>query len=1694
MRIPLLLFAVAFSVIGRLGADESKPAPFDLRDGDRVLFIGDTLLEREGNYGRLESRLHERFAERQFVVRNLAFSADTPAGISRASFDPAAKGFERVKEQLALVKPTVAFLGYGMAASLQEMTDRSGDVTLNADPARYGEAMSVEKFKAELAQLMDAIEASAPEREPSEIKITLGDTKPDAGKAPAIETKHDRVRFVLLAPLRHEDLRAQRPELPDPTTHNKLLEAYSKAIEELAKERGAIVVTAADLKLSAGKDPLTDNGIHLSERGYERWADAVLAALTKSDAKPANADKNRPAKNDDASKSATKKPAQSPAKNPLATEAGRSALREAVIRKNLLFFHRWRPENSTYLFGFRKHEQGRNAVEVPQFDTLVEAADAEIDKLKRPQIAESEAGASQGSSKAADKTIEKTTEKPSQKPAEKTAAASDKASDKNAETNSENPDEKSEAKTAKNSDKQVEKSEEKPPEKAAEKMSAKATEKTEKQSHKASEKGSEKPAAKVAEKKSSEPEAPKAAPQKVSPPPLRPLPEFTVAEGFKIELWAENPLLEKPIQMNWDARGRLWVATSNTYPQVNPEDVAASIAAAASGPAAGDDKIMILEDTDHDGLADKSTVFASGLLIPTGIAPDLEERQKDEPRRPAKPGEKTDARAPKTEVVSACYVGASTELLRLADTNGDGKADTRRIVLSGFGTEDTHHIIHTLHWGHDGRLYFNQSIYIHSHIETPWGVVRANSGAVLSYDPRSERVEVFDKGYVNSWGHQTDRWGQSFQTDGAGSTGVTWGIPGAMFAAYEGARRIFPSISPGSYPKMASLELISSPHFPEDWQGDAITNDFRAHRVVHFKIEDLSLAGDAQAGYVAKEQPDFIRTTDVSFRPIDVRLGPDGALYIADWSNPVINHGEVDFRDPRRDHYSGRIWRVTHADTPLVKWQSLLPKTNAQLLDSLLSESQWEKEQARRILSTRGEASVRAAFDAWTEQHPDAALEALWLSEAWDVFPGKFIDALAIDNVPQRRAATARSLGKWLGRYASRSWTREEMRQHFPRTENLNTLPLSMLEDHVREVEARLRQTLEAMSNDENPRVLLEVVRAVARTPSLRSADLVLKIGAKAGSDPFLDYAAWLSINELATHWTDAIANGAWKADGREAQLAWGLSAIDPAAASKAVSTLFADRTIAKDGAGPWIEIVGKAGGATELRRVMDQFVSGGFEKPAAIRALTAIADAARLRNVRPGAAAPDPNVNADLQKPGDIFEPDLRALQRAIADTDPKLQAAAARLAGLLKKQHAAEYIAALATSHEAEVRAAAFDALRDLGGQTALSFLGALIQPSQSLENRRAALAAIAQIKLDAAVVQAPDVLASIKDENTALETWRALLGVNGAANAFAVRMPKDLPAPVMSAALRAARELGRRGEPLVKVLAPTSAAPATASVDMVAAISSGRLGNPARGELVYRRANLACVVCHAIGGAGGKVGPELTSLGASAPLDYIIESVLNPAAKVKEGFNAITLNLRGGGVATGIQSRETATEIFLRDASGREQAVVKANVETKQNVGSIMPAGLVDALPEADRADLFAFLGQLGRPGPFDASKGSVARAWALVAGAEAPDELPENPARVFTLVDGRLPKEMLSDAVQLVPERDRGVIAVAKFQASGKTKLHLTGSETAWLDGKPLTNDAVLDLASGEHTLAVKLDAKALPELLRAESAEARFLAQ
>ncbi|MBO0699724.1 MAG: HEAT repeat domain-containing protein, partial [Zavarzinella sp.] len=540
---------------------------------------------------------------------------------------------------------------------------------------------------------------------------------------------------------------------------------------------------------------------------------------------------------------------------------------------------------------------------------------------------------------------------------------------------------------------------------------------------------------------------------------------FIVADGFEVNLFAADPLLAKPIQMNFDPQGRLWVASSEVYPQIKPGQIA-------------NDKVIILEDTNGDGKADKTTVFADGLLIPTGV----------------EPGD------------GGAYVANSTELVHLSASKPGEKPDRKRIVLSGFGTEDTHHIIHTFRWGPDGCLYFNQSIYIHSHIETPHGVSHLNGGGIWRFRPETMGMDVLVRGFVNPWGHDFDRWGQSLITDGAYGEGVNHGVPGAYFVTAVGGTRLLSGLNPGS-PKHCGLEIVSGRHLPDDWQGNVITNDFRGHRVCRFKLsEDGST-------FASREMTEVIKTNHPAFRPIDVKMGPDGAIYIADWYNPIIQHGEVDFRDPRRDHVHGRIWRVTAKGRPLVKKPDLVGAKTPELLDRLKDPEDWTRQQAKRVLKERGAKKVLPALEAWVKGldakdpgYEHDLLEALWTFESLDVVEPKLLDTLLNAKDYRARAAAVRVLSHWHARVP-------------------NAIDL-----------------LSARAVDDAPRVRMEAVRALAATGSPAAVAPAFAAMDKP-VDRTMDYALWLTARDLETVWMAEFRAGKLTFGGDAKKLAFALAA-----------------------------------------------------------------------------------------------------------------------------------------------------------------------------------------------------------------------------------------------------------------------------------------------------------------------------------------------------------------------------------------------------------------------------------------------------------------------------------------------------------------------------------------------------------------------
>ncbi len=308
----------ALALVTLLTAQPPAPTQLELKDGDRIIWIGNTLVEREQRYGYWETALHAAFPNRQFTLRNLGWSGDTVFGDARAGFDTPARGFERLVSLTLELKPTVIFVSYGTNESFE------------------GEK-GVPKFEKGLEKLLDAL-------------------------------KPANARVILFSPGRVIEEEALAGN-PDPKLRNGDLGLYGYAVQKVALTRGLLFVELNEVfrqtsvlhspSTPAKYQSLTENGVHLTAVGYEVSAWSLLRHLgvqPPSFITP-GIDRELSAKLD--------------------------PLRKAIIEKNQLFFYRWRPQNETYLFGFRKHEQGKNAKEVAEFDPLVAKAEEEIERLRK---------------------------------------------------------------------------------------------------------------------------------------------------------------------------------------------------------------------------------------------------------------------------------------------------------------------------------------------------------------------------------------------------------------------------------------------------------------------------------------------------------------------------------------------------------------------------------------------------------------------------------------------------------------------------------------------------------------------------------------------------------------------------------------------------------------------------------------------------------------------------------------------------------------------------------------------------------------------------------------------------------------------------------------------------------------------------------------------------------------------------------------------------------------------------------------------------------------------------------------------------------------------------------------------------------------------------------------------------------------
>ncbi|MEJ6580855.1 MAG: HEAT repeat domain-containing protein [Akkermansiaceae bacterium] len=1064
--------------------------------------------------------------------------------------------------------------------------------------------------------------------------------------------------------------------------------------------------------------------------------------------------------------------------------------------------------------------------------------------------------------------------------------------------------------------------------------------------------------------------------------PASELENFELLPGYQANLFAADPMLANPVHMNWDSKGRLWVACSWTYPQIKPGDVA-------------DDKIIILEDTDNDGTADKSTVFADGLYLPTGI-----------------------------ELANGgCYVGQSPDVFFLKDTDGDDVADIKELALTGFGIEDSHHSISAWRRGPDGWIYFQEGIFLHTQVETQYGLVRNFNGGVYQFNPRTQELRMFCSGTGgNPWGHVFDRWGQSFMVNN----------PRIMYLspASGNSGQALPASPMISTSKQCGGDIATGSHIGDELRGQLLTGRFKDRSVVRYEFIEQG------AGFSASVLSPLISSKHPNFRPVDVKTGPDGAIYVADWYNSIINHAQHDFRDPRRDHDHGRIWRITKKDSPLVEKPKLDGATIEALIDHLKSPETWTRHQARKELSERDPDKVLASLEAWTESldpnlsdYDHHLVEAMWACQNVEQVSEKILTRVLKAKDGHARSTAARILRYW--------------------HQDLSD-PIAMLA---------------TLAGDDFPRTRMEAVL---------SAGFIPQAEAYAAALHALDHPSDKEIEKALGQTTKALAE-------------FYLPAMEKGELTFAKAS---HKTYAEQGAGIGFQkrldlfLKNPSPDQKELAEIKQHLLSRAT--PTEVTSLVnAFAGRAGVKSLETTKLI----LEVLKKKAGSINSKSINRrlprLAKFLKHADPEVVQLTAESLGAWKITKVAPQLTALLKdpSQSARTRQSAAIGLASLDNTKALETLASLTKSDQELTTRYAAAQGLALADLDLGIEALASLFTEDPGEVDPVPALQAILKNRRGPKPLSEKLGSTQIHPAVVAKVAGFHRLSGR---LPGILLPFFTKPTNSQSSLTASLLAEdqqaltadvvELGDPHRGEMIYRRKELACASCHAIGSAGPTIGPNLVAVGAAASPSYMVESILKPNAAIAEHYENRMFTLTDGSVQMGVVTYKSEKEVVVRDSTqaGKEVRLPANAIQREQALPSLMPAGLTEQLKSRQEfLDLAKFLSVLGRPGDFANDESPVIRKWQL---ATSRDES-ATWQTAYSKVDGTLPAEDLPADITFAK-------AHLKVLVPGKATLKLNSTKglQLWLDGKEIKDpSAPLNLKKGRPTLTFRIDRSKQPGL-------------
>jgi putative membrane-bound dehydrogenase-like protein len=1013
--------------------------------------------------------------------------------------------------------------------------------------------------------------------------------------------------------------------------------------------------------------------------------------------------------------------------------------------------------------------------------------------------------------------------------------------------------------------------------------------------------------------------------QTACPSPEEARAKMSVPEGYEVRCFAHEPMVQNPVAMTWDHRGRLWVVEAYEYPEGSPHPAPFGGEAKDDQyhplPKTGDkiprDRVIILEDTDNNGEADKRTVFVEGLNLASAILC----------------GD------------NGIYIGQQPHLIHFRDDDGDDKPDAWRVVLTGFGREDTHELVNSFTWGPDGWLYMTHGVFTNSKVRRPGqpenegfkfdaGIGRARP---MSSNKESKwEFEVFADGTSNPWGCDYDAAGNFF-VSACVIDHFFHMAPGGIYVRQGGAPEnpysyeLLPSIVKHKHFRAAyaGIQIYQGGRYPADTHGHAFIGNIHDN-AIHEEV--LTPVG---ATFKCEPRRDFLRANDGWFRPVSTQTGPDGFLWIMDWCDKYPCYQNAKANPEGVDRERGRIWRVVHgqekgartllsaaskaspqdADKSVRAPLDLKKLSTADLVKTLEHPNNWMRRMARRMLIEQPAEGTRETLleIAKSDAPVSVRLEAIWTSSAIASQDYQAIEWLAKnDPNPVLKSWAARLFGE--GGHVGHYWLDDLAGDTDP------SVRLA--------VSIALRQKREVHLTSDRARLSFD---SMGRSNAPTDLETKLLAAGVHSDDKVLPLAIWMAIEPVL-------------ADTAKPWLDW-LAGIAPTA--QPLSRILSHKTMRR---------------LCDTRKAENLNLAAEFcDKIAAHDILLAHALDGLVKGQEGGVIKPVKDVSASLAK------------WRASANADVRKHAQT--LAVLWGDEVAVkEMIAVLQdTSKPEKDRIAVLQSLRKVKTDAVKEGLKPLLAPGTSTALGVAAIRAAADLGGDDFVAPLITQAAS-KDFNIRIAgiealssraTWtKALLDAIAAEKVSA----SGFPAPVRRA-LATSKDKAIRDQAF-KVLGAWQ----DSSDDVKSLIAAKKqaclTGEPdlANGKLIFTS---TCMVCHEFHGGGQKVGPDLIGSGRSN-LDAILANVIDPNQIIGNGYENFTVATKDGRTLAGRVVENTPGHVKLLGAGGAAQVVPRDQIATLTNTKqSLMPMGF-GALPDAMFRDLIWYILAPPEEGPLTPAK--------------------------------------------------------------------------------------------------------------------------